>query len=219
MSQDQPTPSAQAMIDKITSRVVKHVPWLTEPVIETIRDMNDSRKIARIQEVLDDVIAQLEGFRSELAELYVKTPDFMRVMGQTLRSAGDEPREDKRHLYAAFLTDSIVSPLESVESQTRMLDILSQLKSDHVRLLQAVMNLPASQGLHTMSPLQMLATRIPDIQQDRMRGLLAQLTELGVSTITDWSSGKYGDGEQVRKSMTPLGQRLLRIIGAKPRSM
>ncbi len=216
MTQNQPTPTISSMIDEITSRVVKTAPWLTGPVIEAIREMNDTRKVARVQEVLDNVMVSLKGFQSDLAELYVKTPDFMRVLSQVVRSVGDEPRGEKRSLYAAFLTDSIVSPLESVENQARMLGILNQLKSDHVRLLQSLMNLPAPQGLHTMSPLQMLRAQIPDIPHDRMQGLLTQLTELGVSTITDWSSGTYGDIEQIRKSLTPLGRRLLRIIDGQP---
>lgn len=216
MKQDQSSPSAHSMIDKITSRVVNTAPWLTEPVIEAIHEMTDSRKVARVQEVLADVTVSLKEFQSELAELYVKTPDFRRVLGQTLRAAGDEPHAEKRRLYAAFLTDSIVSPLESAENQTRMLGILNQLKSDHVRLLQAMINLPAPRGSHTMSPLQMLRKQIPDIPQDRMRGLLTQLTELGISTISDWSSGEYSDVEQVRKSLTTLGRRLVRIIGDKP---
>jgi hypothetical protein len=215
MTQDQSPASVASMIDKITSRVVKRAPWLTEPVIEVIRDMTDSRKVARVQEVLDRVTANLREFRSELAELYVKTPDFRRVLGQTLDAVGNEPREEKRGLYASFLTDSIVSPLESVENQMRMLDILTRLKTDHVRLLRAVMDLPAPRGPQRLSPLRMLGARMPDIPHDRMQGLLAQLTELGISTIGDWSSGEYGDVEQVRNSLTPSGRRLVRIIGGK----
>lgn len=215
MTHDESTPSAHAMIDKITARVVKSAPWLTDPIIEAIREMTDSRKAARVQEVLSDVTGNLKEFRSEIAELYVKTPDFRRVLGQTLHAVGDEPHEEKRKLYAAFLTDSIVSPLESVENQTRMLSILSQLKTDHVRLLQVMMNLPAPRGLHKMSPSQMFRAQIPDIPHDRLRGLLTQLTDLGVSTIGDWSSAEYSDVEEVRKSLTPLGRRLVRIIGNK----
>ncbi len=218
MTQDQSPPSVPSMIDKITSRVVKRTPWLTETVIDAIRDMTDARKVVRVEEVLDLVTANLREFRSELAELYVKTPDFRRVLGQTLHAAGDEPREEKRALYAAFLTDSIVSPLESVENQMRILDILSRLKTDQVRLLRAMMDLPAPRGPHKLSPLQMLGAQVPDIPSDRMRGLLAQLTELGISTIDNWSSGEYSDVEQVRKSLTPPGRRLVRIIGGKPES-
>jgi hypothetical protein len=216
MKQDQSAPTASSMIDHITSRVVQTAPWLTELVIGAVRKMTDARKIARIQEVLDNVLGNLKGFQSELAELYVKTPDFTRILEQTLHAVGDEPHGEKRKLYAAFLTDSIVSPLESAEKQSRMLDILKQLKTDHVRLLRTLMNLPATKTTYTQSPLQMLGAQIPDIPQDRMRGLLTQLTELGISTITDWSSGTYGDVEQIRKSLTTPGRRLVRIIGEKP---
>ncbi len=218
MRQDQSPPTASSLIDKITSRVVKAAPWLTETIIEAVREMTDVRKVSRVAEVLKEVTANLREFRSELAELYVKTPAFKNVLGQTLHAVGDEPHEEKRQLYASFLTDSIVSPLESAENQIRMLDILKQVKTDHVRLLRSLTNLPATKTTYIQSPLQMLATQMPDIPQDRLRGLLTQLTDLGISTISDWSSGTHGDVEHIRNSLTTPGKRLVRIIGDQPHS-
>lgn len=212
MKQNQPSPNAGSMLDDITSRVMRTAPWLVDPVAEAVRGLSETRKASRVAEVLDDVMAGLEGFRSELSELYTNTPDFRGLLVQVLRAAGGEPREEKRRLYAAFLTHSIISPLESAANQTRMLNILKQLKTDHVRILRTLTDLPARQTTYTMSPLQMLRAEIIDIPHDRMRGLLTQLTEMGVTTITDWSSGACGDPEQIRKRFTSIGRRLLRII-------
>jgi hypothetical protein len=42
--------------------------------------------------------------------------------------------------------------------------------------------------------------------------LLRQVTDLGLSDITDWSAAVSGGPEQVRKSITAIGQRLSKII-------
>lgn len=215
MKHEQHSPTVNPMIDEIASRMAEKAPWFTEPVVEAIRGISDTRKATRVREVLDNVMVRLEKFESKLSELYVKTPDFKRLLRRLMQLSGDEPREEKRRLYAAFLFISIISPLESAENQTRMLDILKQLNSDHVRLLQSLMNLPVQQTLYAKSPLQMLQTQIPDIPSDRMRGLLTQITQMGITTISDWSSGAYSDPEKVRKNFTAIGARLLRIINAR----
>lgn len=212
MKQNQPSPNASSMLDDVTARVMQTAPWLMDPVTKAVHGLSDTRKVSRVAEVLDDVITGLEGFRSELSELYTNTPDFRGLMVQVLRASGGEPREEKRRLYAAFLTHSIISPLESAENQNRMLNTIKQLTTDHVRILRTLSDLPARQTTYTKSPLQMLKTEIRDIPDDRVRGLLTQLTQMGVTTITDWSSGAYGDPEQIRRQFTPIGRRLLRLI-------
>jgi hypothetical protein len=212
MKQNQPSPDPSSLLDDITARVMRTAPWLMNPVTKALHGLSDTRKASRVAEVLDDVITGLEGFRSELSELYTNTPDFRGLMVEVLRASGGEPREEKRLLYAAFLTHSIISPLESAENQTRILNVLKQLTTDHVRILRTLTDLPARQTTYTKSPLQMLQAEVRDIPHDRMQGLLTQLTEMGITTITDWSSGACGNPEQLRKRFTAIGGRLMRII-------
>jgi len=201
-----------AIVDSITSSVLRSVPWLTEPVIESIREISDHRRLTRIQGIFEQLIANLADFKSELSELYVKTPGFKSILSQVVRMAADEPLEEKRAIYTVFLTDAIVSPLESTERQLRLVNILRELKTDHVRLLGALAEIPASQAPHAQSPLQMLQSRVPDIPRDRLEGLLRQMTDLDIIGITDWSAAVPGGPEEVRKSMTAIGQRLIQLV-------
>jgi len=196
----------------ITDLVAEALPWLADSVRESISPFADRRKAGRVQEVLNAVIADLREFASDVSELYVKTPEFKQVLAQVLRQAADEPNDQKRRLYRAFLADAITSPLEPFEKQMRLLHILKELRLDHLRLLPALTSLPASPSAHAQTPLQMLRKEFPDIPRERMSGLLSQLTDLEVVAVSDWTSTASGNPELLRNSLTSVGRKLLRYF-------
>ena len=196
----------------ITALVMQTLPWLGDSVREALSDFADRRKMGRVQEVLSAVIADLGEFTSEMSALYVRTPEFKQALTQALRQAADEPNDQKRRLYRPFLIDAITSPLEPFDRQMRLLHILRELRLDHLRLLTALTNLPASPSGHAQSPLNMLRKEFPDMPSERMNGLLSQLTDLEVVTVSDWTSTAVGNSELLRNSLTSLGRKLLRYI-------
>jgi len=196
----------------VTALVAQALPWLGDSVREALSAFADRRKIGRVQEVLGAVTADLKEFNSEVSELYVKTPEFKQALAQTLRQAADEPNDQKRRLYRAFLTDAITSPLEPFDRQMQLLHILKELRIDHLRLLQMFTSLSTPQSSHVQSPLQMLQREFPDMPRDRMSGLLTQLTDLKIATVADWTSAAAGNAELLRNSLTSIGRKLLRYI-------
>jgi len=193
----------------------KAVPWLGEAVEKAISGTLNDRELARVVDVLRGVVSDIGGFSSELSELYVKTQDFERILGQILTQVADERLEVKRRLYRTFLSDAITSPCDPFEKQLRFLRILKELRLDQMKIVVALATRPDT-GVHrAQTPVQMLQMRLPDIHRDRIEGLLAQLNDLKIIQMAELNAAVAG-GQPSIKCITPLGQQLLRLL--RPRS-
>lgn len=203
--------SAEELLDEIK----KAIPWLGDAVQKAIRQPLDQRELARVVEVLQGVASDIAGISSELSELYVKTTDFERIMGQILSHVAEERREEKRNLYRVFLSDAIASPCEPLDKHLRMLRILNELRLDQVKLLTVLASRPNTFVHRAQTPVQMLQSRLPDIHRDRIDGLLAQLDELGIIRVADLNAA-VAAGQPTGNCITPLGRQLLRLMRPRP---
>jgi hypothetical protein len=194
----------------IAEHIAKTVPWLAAPVKNALNRQWNDREFARMSEMFGNFLAKLVDFSSELSELYVKTPEFQRLLEQILIRVGDERQAEKRSIYCAFLSDAVTSPCDPFEMQLRFLQAVRELRLDQIRLIKAVAE-PSDPSLHhSLSSLQILEKRMPDIHPDRIYGLLTQMNELGIIRLADLKT--TGPGRKLSESFTALGQKLLHFI-------
>lgn len=201
-------------VDEIVSHVKRALPWIGDQVEKGMNRDWSERESARVGEVLRAVVSDLENCSSELTELYVKTPDFQKILERTLVLTAGERNEERLRLYRAFIFDTISSPCDPFEKQLQFLQMLKELRLDQMRLLKAIV---ASDTVahHSASPLQILQGRLPDILSDRIEGLITQMNELGIIQTGDWKKANTSGHRLLEGSLTALGQRLLRYMGRK----
>jgi hypothetical protein len=195
-------------VDEIVSHVKRAIPWIGDQVEQAMNRDWSEREAVRVGEILRAVVSDLENCSSELTELYVKTPDFQKILVRTLLHVAGERNEERLKLYRAFLSDTISSPCDPFDKQLQFLQMLKELRLDQMRLLKAIV---ASDTVahQSASPIQILQKRLPDIHPDRIEGLVAQMNELGIIQTGNWKTANTSE------SLTALGQRLLRYMGRK----
>jgi len=158
-----PSSGAETALD-IASLVASAVPWVGGPVSAVLSGMSVGRKFSRVREVLAGMADDLQHFKSEASERYVKSDEFEELLENVLRRAADERNEEKRCLYRAFLTQSITSAGPSYDEQMKILRALDAVQPDHVRVLRALLQQPPTGDLGIMgSPLQTLHQRLADL--------------------------------------------------------
>jgi hypothetical protein len=130
------------------------VPWLGGPLSAVLSGISFGRKIDRVKEVVNGVVADLHEFRSEVSEGYVQTDEFQDLLEAALKRASEERNEEKRKIYRDFVVNAIRRPGGSYDDQLRVLRTLEELTPDHLRLLAAVAQAPPklSGGIGSPSP-------------------------------------------------------------------
>jgi AraC-like DNA-binding protein len=197
---------------EILSYLKLSVPWLSNQFEQVSGRSLSPHQIARVGEVMQTVGQELKSFKSELSELYVKTPDFQKFFEQILSQIADERSDEKRNIYRCFLADAIKSPCDPFETQIRLLQIMRELRMDQMRLLAALASPANAAAYHVATPLQTIEKRLPDLHRDRIEGLLTQMNESGLIRLDNWKTARTGGrGEKLSEILTPLGQRLLRF--------
>lgn len=211
-----PATKTETALD-IAAFVGSAVPWIGGPVSNVLGGMSLGRKLSRVREVLLGLASGLSEFKSEVSEKYVKTEEFEELLEQTLKRAAEERTEEKRRIYAAFLTDVIESPGEPYDEQIRFLRTLEELQPDHLRLLRALCQAPGPKPGMMGSPNQTLRRRLPELDEARIADLLSQLNDLRVTNLTSLKVMMTGHGaEDLRHSVTSYGQRFLRYTIQTP---
>jgi hypothetical protein len=165
--------------------------------------------------VLINLTQDLQGFKSEISETYVKTEEFEELLERTLRQAADERSEEKRRTYRLFLVGTIKSPGEPYEEQLRFLRSLEEVQPDHIQVLRALMQKPDSDlaSGFSGSPRQTLSSRLPDIPADHIEDLISQLNDMRITNLTTMRTMMTARGAQnLEHTITPFGQRFLNFI-------
>lgn len=189
------------------------VPWIGGPVSNVLSGMSFGRKLGRVREVLGALANDLERFKSEASEKYVKTEEFEDLLEQTLKRVGEERNEEKRLLYKAFLTDAIESPGESYDEQLRLLRTFEEIAPDHLRILKALSQEPNPDPGMMGSPSQTLRERLPELQEQRIEELIAQLNGMRVTNMGSLKVMMTGRGAaDLRNSITDYGKRILSYV-------
>lgn len=197
----------------IAAFVSSAVPYLGGPVSNVLGGISMGRKLARVREVLEGVVTDLAGFKSDVTEEYVRTEDFEELLEQILRRAADERYEEKRRLYRAFLRDAIESPGKSYDEQIRILRTFEELQPDHIRALKALSQAPSPDPGMMGSPIQTLKERLPEMDEAQIGDLTTQLNDLRVTNLGNLNVMMTGHGaENLRHAITQHGNRILQYI-------
>ena len=206
------TTKAETVLD-VAAFVGSAVPWIGGPVSNVLSGMSSGRKFARVREVLEGLISDLSGFKSEVSEEYVKTEDFEELLEQTLRRSADERNQEKRQIYRSFLTNAIESPGEPYDEQIRFLRTLEELQPDHLKVFRALSKTPDPDPGMMGSPNQTLRQRLPELEEKRIEELITQLNDLRVTNMTSLKTMMTGRGAvDLRHSITSYGQRFMQYI-------
>jgi len=197
----------------VTSFVSSAVPWIGSPVSNVLSGISFGRKLNRVCEVLEGLTVDLQDFKSQVSEEYVKTDEFEELLEKTLRMVAEERDEEKRRIYRAFLTDSVKFPNESYNEQLRFLRTLEELQSEHILIIRALIEKPQATNILFGSPAQTLSRRLPEIPRDRIEELVSQLNDLRITNLTTLRVTMPGRGaENLRHFITAYGQRFVKFI-------
>ena len=199
----------------VASFVSSAIPWVGSPISNVLSGVSFGRRLSRVREVLIDLIHDLQGFKSDVSETYVKTEEFEELLERTLRQAAEERTEEKRRIYRQFLVGTIKSPGEPYEEQLRFLRTLEEMQPDHIQVLRALMQKPDSHLVSGFSgsPRQTLSKRPPDIPADRIEDLVSQLNDMRITTLTAMRTMMTARGTQnLEHTITSFGQRFLKFI-------
>ncbi|ADJ27968.1 hypothetical protein [Nitrosococcus watsonii] len=177
----------------VASFVGSAVPWIGGPVSNVLGGMSLGRKLGRVREVLESLSNDLKEFKSEASESYVKTEEFEDLLEQTLKRVGEERNEEKRHLYKAFLTDAIESP-EPYDDQLCLLRTFEQISPDHIRVLKAFSQEPNPNPGMMGSPIQTLRERLPELDEQHIEEIVAQLNDMRVTNLGNLKVMMTGHG-------------------------
>ena len=136
------------------------VPWLGGPLSAVLSGAAFDRKIGRVRDVVNGLVADLRDFKSEASERYVRTEEFEDLLDAALRRAAEERNEQRRKLFQRFIVNSIRQQ-EPFDDRLRVLRALSDLTLDHIRVLQAIGATPPNEPARSLgSPFQTISDRL-----------------------------------------------------------
>jgi hypothetical protein len=188
------------------------VPWLGGPLSAVLGGMSFGRKIDRVKEVVNGIVADLHEFRAEVSEAYVQTDEFQDLLEATLKRASEERNEEKRRIYRDFIVNTIRRPDASYDDQLRVLRTMEELSSEHLRLLSAIAQEPPrpthSGGIG--SPSQTLSKRLGGIAREALDELVADLNARRLTSLQSLHTTMTAHGaEDLRSAITPFGRKVL----------
>lgn len=199
------------------SVVVSVVPYLGGPISSIRSGITSARRESRIREVLEGLATNLEDFKSEVSEEYVRTEDFEELFERTFRQVAEERNEEKRRIYRDFLADAIKSPGEPYDEQLRFLRTLEEMQPDQITLLKAINQEPEVDTGRTAfvagSSLHVLKGRLPQMDEDRIEELVNQLNDMWVINFTSLKTVMTASGARsLASTITPYGLRFMKFI-------
>ncbi len=192
------------------------IPWLGGPISAVLSGVSFGRKIDRVKEVVNGILADLRELRSDVSEKYVQTDEFQELLEATLRRASEEHNEEKRRIYRDFVVNAIRRPGDSYDDQLRILRTLEDLSLDHIRLLRAMAQEPAqlTSSFGIGSPSQTLSKRLGGVQRERLDELVADLNARRLANLQGLHTTMTAHGaEDLRSAITPFGRKVLDAAG------
>src|SRR6266511_4130926 len=188
------------------------VPVLGGAVSNVLSGWAQDRRFARMNEVLWQLGRQVEELSDQSKE-YVETEDFEDLLRETMSRVANERNEETRRLYAGFLADAVRSPGEPYDEQLRFLQTMERLQADHVRVLKALLEYPSTVSDHSIgSRAATLKRRLPDMEPERIAGLVGQLNDLRLTNLSLGGMMTAAGAEDTRSSITSFGSRFTRFL-------
>ena len=205
----------------VASGIASAVPWLGGVVSNVLSGYGQTRKLNRVQEVLDELADRLAGFESEVSEDYVRTEDFEELLEQTLRRAAEERNSEVRRLYVDFIQRTIVEPNDDYDAHMEVLIRIERLRADHVVVLRALLEEPRREESNGSmgSPMQTLEGRT-GLDRDSIKAAVENTDDQRLTNLTgSLQTMMTGRGAaSLQHAVTPLGHRVLGYLGNTARA-
>lgn len=208
-----PGADAKQLAIEVAAFATSAIPYVGGPISNILSGVGTVRRINRIREIVDQLAADLAGFKSDATEKYVSTEEFEELLERTLRQASDERSEEKRRIYAAFLADDIRAPGPSYDEKVRFLRTLEELQPDHLAVLRAFSAQPDVNPDSIGSPSQTLSRRLPQMNDAQISDLVTQLNGMQLANLQSLNVMMTGHGAaDLRHSVTEYGHRFLKYL-------
>ena len=213
-----PTDRADTAIS-VASSLAGAVPWLGGPVSSVLSGYGHTRKLNRVQEVLDDLAERLTGFESKVSREYVRSEDFEELLENTLRRVADERDSRSRRLYVDFIHKIIVEPSEDYNAHMEVLTRIEKLRAVDVVVLNAMLIEPTQEELNGLmgSPMQTLGERT-GLDAKTIKAAIEKTDDLRITDLTgclQTMMSAHG-AASLRRAVTAVGKRVLSYVGNKP---
>ena len=203
----------------VASGIASAVPWLGGVVSSVLSGYGQTRKLNRIQEVLDDLADRLTGFESEVSRDYVRTEDFEELLEHTLRRVADERNSEVRKLYVDFIHKMIVEPSDDYDSHMDVLTRIERLRAVDVVVLHAMLEEPRMDEVDRLmgSPMQSLEERT-GLDRDTIKAAIENTDDLRMTDLTGslQTMMTARGAASLQHAVTALGKRVLGYIGNRP---
>jgi hypothetical protein len=141
-------------------------------------------KMKRFRGIVEGLAEDLRDHQADVRENYLRSDEFEELFQQTLERAVNERNDEKRSLYGKFLLGAITAPDVPYDEQIKFLRTLDVLQWEHIRILKAILQPPdPNSNIYMRAQLGVLADRLPDIPEDRLRELTQELADLRVAAV------------------------------------
>jgi hypothetical protein len=160
--------------------------------------------------VLQGLAKDLQQFKGDVKEEYVRSDEFTDLLDQTLRRVANERYEEKRRLYRGVLLGAITGQGQSYDEHLHMLRVIDSLQVAHMALLKAILQVPDPKYMDGISGsfIETLKRRLPELSEARIGDLVAQLNDQRVLTIGSLQAMMTARGaEDMRHTLSPFEAR------------
>lgn len=208
-----PTTRTEKALD-VSAIAASFTPVVGGAVSAVLSGMSQTRKLNRVAGMLSELAEDLERFRSDVSDEYVKTEDFEDLLEQTLRRAAEERSDEVRALYRKFLFHAITAPGDDYDEQIQVLKALERTRAPHVAILRALSQPPNAEAHRKSmgSPIQTLRERT-DLSDNEIKSAVATLNEIKATNLSTLSVMMTGPGsEALQGSVTGLGKKMIEYV-------
>jgi len=196
------------------------VPVVGGAVSFVLSDWTAQRRYQRVRDVLQGLAKDLQQFKDDVKEEYVRSDEFTDLLDQTLRRVANERHEEKRRLYRGVLLGAITGQGQSYDEHLHMLRVIDSLQVAHMALLKAILQVPDLKYMDGISGsfIATLKRRLPELAEARIGDLVAQLNDHRVLTIGSLQTMMTARGaEDMRHTLSAFGRRLVSFLSEGPR--
>ena len=205
--------TVQERVLDVAANLANFVPVLGGSISSVLSGESSERRWKRVEEFLLGLYDDLSKVKSKVRDAN-GSEEFEALLEETLRKVANEPRAEKRELYRRFLK-RILEP-STYPDERRILRLIDELSSDHIRILRAMAQPPSTTDLSISSVEQTLATRTGgDIKRDRVFEVVEDLNSMRLAQNSNrMGVTMTGSGAQnLRGDLTPFGRIFLDYIG------
>lgn len=181
--------SKTEMVTDLLSIGSSAIIWVGGPISGVLSKITANRKFKRIYDVIEEVVLDLDGFKSEASENYVKTEEFEELTEKILIKTAEERNQKKRELFRRFLLKTIKSPSTDYAEQIRYLRIIEEMQIDHLKIIKTLIEKSNLEGEKNQGvQLPALLSNLPEMKREQARDLIIHLNNLCVTEITSKDS-------------------------------